>query len=263
MKRYLHIYLVIIRINFHRALVNRGDFFSGLFGSLTWGTFSIVAVYILSARTNSVYGWSRNELFILMGVFNIIVGGMFRGINSLSFDKMSSVIQHGDLDSYLTKPISSQFMISFLEVQIYSVVRIAIAIIFTAYLLIQANIAITFLSVFSFMILAIFGLIIIYSFWFLIMTFLVWYPDLHNLSELLYTSDNLTRYPPQVLGAMGSLLFYFFIPLTFVVSIPTKALLHTVTVFDVVFLILVACGLLFLSRKFWKFALKSYTSASG
>ena len=263
MRRYLKIYLLIIRINYHRALANRGDFVSGLFGSLAWGVFSIVAVYILSARTTSVYGWTRNELYILMGVFNIIMGGMFRSINALNFDKMSSIIQHGDLDSYLTKPISSQFMISFLEVQTYGIVRVFIAVIFTLFMINQSHIPITFLSVFSFMILAVFGFITIYSFWFLTMTILIWYPDLHNLSELLYTSDNMTRYPPQVLPAMRALLFYFFFPLTFVVSIPAKALLQKLNVSDVLLLVGFATGLLFLSRKFWKFALRYYTSASG
>jgi ABC-2 type transport system permease protein len=262
MKRYLRIYLLFIRLNYHKAIAHRGDFFSGLFGSLAWGIFSIIAVYVLSARTTSVYGWSRNELYILMGVFNIIVGGVFRMICALNFDKMSRVIQHGELDSYLLKPVSSQFMISFLDIQIYSFLRIGLAIMFTFYIIISAHIAITISGVFTFIILAFFGVITIYSFWFLVMTLLLWLPDLYNLSEILYTADNLTRYPPQILWEIRAVLFYVFLPYTFLVSTPTKALLHKLSTGDLFMLVGFACGLLFISRKFWKFALRYYTSAN-
>lgn len=263
MKRYLNIYLLLIRLNFKRNLVNRGDFFSGLLASLAWGIFSVIAIYILSARSSSVFGWNRHELFILIGVFNILIGGLFRTITVDNFTNMNRVIQRGELDSILTKPIDSQFLVSFFEIIISGVFRILIAVGFTLYILLEANIQITFFSLLSFVFISVFGLITIYSVWFLVMTFAIWFPDLHNLSEILFAADNLTRYPPSVLYAMRILIFYIFFPLTLVVAVPTKALLHKLTSYDAALLIVVACTLLYFSRKFWKFALRYYTSASG
>ncbi len=262
MKRYFNIYLTIIRLNYHKSLINKGNFFSGLFASMMWGVFSIVSIYILSFRSSSIYGWSREELFVLIGVTNIILGSLFRMTATTNLSDMPTVVQYGGLDSFLLKPINSQFLLSFAQIRLYGFVRLILAIIFTFFVLNQAGIHSTFFSIFNFITLSVFGFITIYAIWFLVMTFSIWFPDLHNLSEILYTADGLTRFPPQVLWAMKVFIFYVFLPYTIAVSIPAKALLHKTTFFDAALLIGVACGLLYLSRRFWKFALRYYTSAS-
>lgn len=262
MKRYLHIYWTIIRLNYHKSLINKGNFFTGLFASLSWGVFSVLLIYILSSRSGSIYGWSREELFVLIGVTNIILGSLFRMTATTSLDDMPTVVQTGALDSFLLKPIDSQFLLSFLQIRLYGTVRLIIAIIFTLFVLSQASVPVTLFSIVTFILLSVFGFIAIYALWFLVMTFSIWFPDLRNLSEILYTADGLTRFPPQVLWAMRVFIFYIFFPYTIAVSTPTKALLHKLTVFDAVLLIGVALGLLFLSKRFWKFALRYYASAS-
>ncbi len=244
-------------------LVFRADTLKGLLATILWGIFSFVAIYVLSANSKFVYGWSRQELFLLTGVNNIIVHGLFRTIADWNFEKMPYVIQHGELDSYLVKPIDSQFLISFLYIRLYGVVRIAISFILTIFILHQANISITYLTSLSFFVLLIFALIILYSMWYIIMTFLIWFPDLYNLPYVAYSADNLARYPQEVLWAIGIPVFYIFFPFTLVGSIPAKALLHKLSLQEALILIIVSCALLYTSRKFWKFALRYYTSASG
>lgn len=263
MRRYFNYYLMIIRLNYRRALVHRADFLSGLFGSLTWSIFSIVAIYILSSRASSVYGWSRQELFILIGVFNILVGGTFRTLFARNFNNFPQLMGYGELDSFLLKPLDTQFAISTQRISMYGGVRIFIALIYTFFMIFNAHIAITFFSILSFLLLSIFGLIIMYAMWFLVLTLTVWLPDIYNLEEILYSTDSISRYPPQILSAMKIFVFYIFFPFTLVVSTPTKALLHKLTTFDVLLLVIFACGLLYCSRKFWKFALRYYTSVSG
>ncbi len=263
MKKYFNIYITLLRLNYHRALSQRADFFAGLFGSISWAIFSVVAIYILSARASSVYGWNRQELFILIGVFNILVGGIFRTLFARNFNNFPQLMRYGELDSFLLKPIDTQFAISTQRVSLHGGPRIFISILFTFFVLFQAHLSITFSSILAFSILAVFGLIAMYAFWFLVLTLTVWLPDVYNLEEILYSTDSLTRYPPQILPAMKILLFYVFFPFTLVVSTPTKALLNKLNTIDVIVLIGVAFGLLFLSRKFWKFALRYYTSASG
>ncbi len=263
MKRYLHIYLTIIRLNYHKSIINKGDFFSGLFASICWGIFSVVLIYILSFRSASVFGWTKQELFVLIGVTNIILGSLFRMTATTSLDDMPLLVQHGELDVFLLKPIDSQFLLSFLQIRLYGTLRLIISIIFTLFILHQANIHVTIFSIINFIVLSICGFITVYAIWFLVMTFSIWFPDLHNLSEILYSTDSLTRYPPQVLWAMRIFLFYIFFPYTIAISTPAKALLHKITIFDAALLVFISFGLLYLSKVFWKFALRYYTSASG
>ena len=262
MKRYLKLYYLLMRLNYYRALNHRGEFFSGLVGALMWGIFNVVLIYILSSRSSSLFGWSRGELFVLSGVFNMIVGSFFRMIVAENFDRISGNIQHGNLDTWLSKPVDSQFMLSFLYIKYHGLVRFLLSTIFTGIMLEIAHINVGFLDIIAFIILAVFGLIIMYSIWYLVLTFTIWFPDLTNITEILYTTDSTTRYPPAVLWNTGVFLFLIFLPYTLVVSVPTKALIHKLTINEVGIMIITSLGLLFLSRIFWKFALRSYVSSS-
>ena len=263
MKRYFSIYRQLLIVNYHRALNHKADFLNGLFASIMWGVFSVLVVFILTSRSSSVFGWSRPELFVLTGVFNILIGGITRMFFSGNFDRFSHIVQYGELDGLLLKPLSSQFILSFWYINYPNAVRIIFAVIFTIIALAFAHIPLTLLSTLFFIVLIVFGAILMYSFWYLVMTFVIWFPDLYNLTELLYTTDNITRYPPQILWTMRIGLFFIFFPLTLSVSVPTKVLLHTATITDVALLISISLGLLYLTKLFWNFALKYYSSASG
>jgi ABC-2 type transport system permease protein len=263
MKHYLKIYALLFKLNYNKALAYRSDTISGFFGSFAWAIFSIIALFILTARSSSVFGWTRDELFILIGVFNIIVGGIFRMLFSRNFENLSRLMRYGNLDGYLLKPMDTQFLISTQEIRLHGVIRTAMAILYTYIVLMRADIQISLLNIFIFIFLSLFSLMILYAMWFLIMTIIIWLPDLYNLHEVLYSTDSLTRYPPQILPAMQMIVFYIFFPFTLVVSIPTKALLNKLEAFDVLILCGFALGLLYISRLFWKFALRYYTSASG
>ncbi len=263
MKRYLSIYRCLLILNYHRALIHKADFLNGLFGSIIWGIFSIVAIFILTSRSPSVFGWSREELFVLIGVFNILIGGVFRTLFSRNFDRFTHMIQYGDLDGLLLKPIDSQFALSFWYISYHGIIRIILSLVYTIIVLSLAHIPLTFVSIITFLSLGIFGIMTLYAVWYLVMTIIVWFPDLHNLVEMLFAVDTLSRYPPQVLWAMRVAVFLIFFPITLTVSIPTKALFHTANGMDALLLICTGLGLFYLSQKFWKFALRYYTSASG
>lgn len=263
MKRYFAVYRCLLILNYHRVLTHKTDFLNGLISSLLWGAFSIIAIYVLTSRSSSVFGWSRAEIFVLTGVFNILVGGTFRMLFSRNFDRFTHIIQYGELDGVLLKPLNPQFALSFWHIGYSHLFRVVIAIVYTAFALSYAHVSITLFSCISFLFLSILGIIELYSIWFLVMTCIIWIPDVYNLVELLYTTDNLTRYPPLVLWSMRLAVFVLLFPLTLVVSVPTKALLHTVTSFDILLLACFSFGLIFCSRLFWNFALRYYTSASG
>ncbi len=263
MKRYLTIYTTFLKLNYTRFALYRVDFLNGLVSSILWAVFSIIAIYALTARSSTIFGWSRGELFVLIGVFNILIGGIFRTVFARNFDRFGQIVQRGELDGILLKPFDSQFSLSFQYISLYGIVRIILAIIFTAFLLYQIHVTVTFFDVIIFIMLAGFGLLTMYSIWFIVLTLTIWHPDLFNLIETLYAVDSVTRYPPQIINQFKILLFYLLFPFTLIVSIPTKALLHKLTSFDVIILMGMSLILFYFSRIFWRFALRSYTSASG
>lgn len=261
MKRYFRIYRTFLGLNYARTMAYRADLLNGILASLFWAGFSVIAIYALTAKSPSVFGWTREEIFVLIGVFNIMVGGTFRMLFAKNFDQLTHIIERGELDGVLLKPIDSQFFVSFQYCSLYNGARVIFACIFTAFMLHLANVPFSILALGEFLVLAILGLIILYAVWYIVLTLLIWFPDLYNLAESLYTIDQITRFPPQILNELRFLFLFF--PLTLVVSIPAKALLQKLTVFDTILIIITAVIMLFVTRTFWKFALRFYTSASG
>ena len=181
---------------------------------------------------------------------------------SKNFDRFSHVIQYGELDGLLIKPINTQFALSFWYISYHSIVRVLLSVFYTGFALSLAHISVNVESIALFLFAGLFGIIILYAVWYLVMTLIIWFPDVYNMVELLFAVDTLSRYPPQVLWTMRVAAFFIFFPMTLIVSVPTKVLLHTVTAVDMTILMGFAVVLFYLSKIFWLFALRYYTSAS-
>jgi len=107
------------------------------------------------------------------------------------------------------------------------------------------------------------SVIILYSLWLMIMTLTVWYTKLSNLVDFLYEAHNVAKYPQEIYHGLNFVTYLVIFPLTLVVVIPTKALLQKVLLGDLLWPVITAVVLFYVARNFWKFALRSYTSASG
>lgn len=259
MKRYLRIYLLLLKLNFATLVEYRANFINSVLATITWGGMSVFSIYLLTARVSSVYGWTREELIFLTAVYNIVFG-LFHMLFSRNFDRFSRVIHFGQLDSILVKPADSQFLLSFWFINYTSLIRIILGIVICLVLLHQFGITITFFTLLQFLLFLIVGVFIAYSVWFLFMPLTVWFTRLSNIVDLLYQINGLGRYPPEMV--QNGFFLVILLPIFFVVATPTKILLQTVTIYDVLGSLCFAAILLVISRKFWQFALRFYTSAS-
>jgi ABC-2 type transport system permease protein len=138
-----------------------------------------------------------------------------------------------------------------------------VGIIVVCYCCIQLHIPITFLTIVEFIIMLFVSLAILYSFWFMVMTITLWHSNLENLANLLYDTNHITRFPPEMYKGASTLLLIILFPLTFIMVTPTKILLEKATLPDVLWPLFFALIMFWGSRKFWLFALRYYTSASG
>lgn len=261
MKRYLNVYRMLLHLNFSALVVYRANAINNILGSFVWGAFSIISMVLLTARTPVLFGWTRNEILLLSGVYSLFIG-IYHLLFSRNFERLTHLIRLGMLDAILTKPLDSQFLVSMSMVNFTSVIRVILGFGFTWYILAVAHIPVAPFELLLFSLGLVIGIILLYSLWFIIATLIVWYPDLSNLIELLYSFSSMGKYPREMYGHLNGFLFLFILPLTFMVIAPTKALLVRLTMVDVFGLVGFAAVLFFISRAFWKYALRSYTSAS-
>ncbi|MDO8609466.1 MAG: ABC-2 family transporter protein [bacterium] len=262
MKQYWNVYKMLCKLNFSKLLAYRGNFINSLISSTGYGLLSFLIIVILTAQTPMVFGWKREEIILLMGVYNMLVGGVYSMFIVRNFDRFVENVDMGRLDSYLMKPIDSQFLLSFFNIAYVQIVRIIMGFTITVYMLFILHIRVSILQILLFLFLSFFSLMLLYSLWYLVMTLTIWNTKLSNLVDLMYRFNDLARFPPKMFDAVKSY-FIFIIPYLFIIVTPVKVILQKVAMFDVAGLIFFSILLFYISRKFWIFALKSYTGASG
>jgi ABC-2 type transport system permease protein len=110
------------------------------------------------------------------------------------------------------------------------------------------------------------GLLMAYSFLLMLTSAAIWFTRNQSLFELWWLFTSLMRYPRDIfIGSWAYPLGWFFtyiIPVLLVVNLPASVM---VKVFDyrfVAFMLVATAVLLFASRRFFRYALKKYRSAS-
>lgn len=262
MKRYLNIYLLLIKINFSKLFIYRAHVINSLISTFGWGMLSVIGIIFLTNRTTTVYGWTRQDLYLLAGVYTVIIG-INHMLFSENFRRFSEIINKGELDGILLRPLDSQFQLSCWNINYTSFLRTIIGIVFTGIVVVSAHIQIGFFSILTLLLFTLVGSILLYSIWYILLTLIIWFTNLTNLIDFLFTFNNLARYPKEVITQSGNILLYFLFPLTLVATVPVRQFVSKASLFESLLLIFFGFGLFGVSRVFWKFALRYYGSASG
>lgn len=262
MKRYLRIYKRFLIFNFLFLFTYRANFINSVISSVAWGIFSILTVVLLTSKTPDVFGWTREELLILTGCYGVIIG-FFHMFFSRNFDRFARIINRGELDLVLTKPLDSQFLLSTFIVNYTSLLRVLIGIIFVLYMVQKSGAQINALQISGFVLISFFSITLLYSIWFIVITFTVWFNRLFNLADLMFTISSVTGKPAEMYRVFSEYLFLFLLPLIVIVVTPARFLIRKMTFEEMVILMIFSLSIFYISRIFWKFALRFYTSAGG
>ncbi len=260
MKKYLKIYAALLAMNFQVLTAYRANFINSIISTIVWGSMSFISIFILTARTNTIYGWTREELLLLTAIYNIIIGA-FHMIFSRNFERFSRIIHFGELDSLLIKPIDSQFSMSFWLFNYAGIFRVIAGVLFTIILLHSRSLSVFTLAFFA--VLGLTSIALMYSIWYLVSTLIIKFSNLSNIIGILYEINGLTRFPQEMFKQLNVFAFSFLIPVTIVITVPTKLLISRASYADVLLLVITSIVFLTIARLAWKFALRYYTSASG
>jgi ABC-2 type transport system permease protein len=262
MKRYIKIYKMLLRLNLANTLAYRANLINSIIGNLAWTIFGIVSMLLLTTKATNVYGWTRDELLILVGCYHIVMS-VFYVLFSKNFQQFADTMYFGKLDSTLMRPIDPQFLLSTQYFGYTGLIRFFIGVIFLTYLFVQLQMQLSLTTVFTFIALLLLSVVILYSLWFSVLTITIWHGKLTNLVDLLYSLNSLMRNPGDVYRGASIVLYVMIFPFMVIITSPVKAVLQNLTPWDLYAPLIIAATTAIFCRLFWKFALKHYTSASG
>jgi len=225
-------------------------------GSLIGSIFSLFLFY----RTGySFEGWSWEEVLIVLGIFTILQG-FSTTILVPNLNRIVTHVQEGTLEFVLLKPISSQFWLSTRMISPWGIPDLIFGCSIVVY---EGNkLGLTAKDYLASLLPLSFGIMSLYSIWFILGATSIWFVKIYNVTEVLRGLLEAGRYPMVAYPMAYRFFFTFIVPVAFLTTIPAESILGRTEISWVMGSGLLALGLLIISAKFWQFALKFYTSAS-
>lgn len=251
---------------FHRDSVAaefsyRGNLVAGLLLSLFWLAWAMVALRVFYQHVSTLRDWTYPQALLVLALF-FTLNGVRQALFQPSVIRMTEYIEQGTLDLFLTKPISTQFLVTFRYINPTAWIDCGWGVGLAAYALYQSGHTPSVADLVKGALLMVIAIALLYCVSFGLQIFTMWTANSQELSGLIAGIIDISRFPIPVYGAVVSFLLTSVVPIAFFTTVPAQALLgqqgwSTVAVA----LGLVVLGLA-VTRVLWTFALRSYQGVS-
>ena len=165
-----------------------------------------------------------------------------------NLNRIVQQVEQGTLDFVLLKPISSQFWLSARTISPWGLPDLLFGAIIIIYAGTQLGLGIRNYLISAIPIL--FGLIILYSLWFMLGATSIWFVRIYNVTEVLRGLLEAGRYPMVAYPAAYRFFFTFVVPVAFLTTVPAEAMLGRSQMTWVIGAGILAVGLLLASKFF-------------
>jgi ABC-2 type transport system permease protein len=260
-RRYTRVYLACLRNCLARELEFRTSFLLSAGSTMLWALFSMLLAGLIFSNVRQVAGWDLDRMFILTGTF-LLVEGLSAALFHRNMQRLSDMVNKGELDFVLIRPISSQFLVS---VRYVDFGDLPTAVVGIAYIVIgvgRLGLAPGPVEIGSYVVLVLSALLSLYAIWFILVTLVLWTGRINNIAAVVEPFMGLARMPSDVYQGLAKPILTYGLPIAAIATLPSKALLGIVEPGMVPYQLVLAAVLLWLSHWFWHFSLRRYTSAS-
>jgi len=200
-------------------------------------------------------------MLLLIGVW-MIENGFAYFLFYRTIKQLISDVYTGSLDYLLLKPLDSQFLASSRRVALNSLAGPIEGVIIISAALSKLHYLPQIGDLIKFAVLVIVGLSIYYSLWFIAATMSFHWIMVENLLTTVPELVAASKFPPPAYPTGFALFFSSIIPVILMTSSPVRQILGNLPLPYLIYTIAVGGLFLFISRRFWFWSLKSYTSAS-
>ncbi len=256
-------YLKVLKLFWSAAIASemeyRVNFILATLSSLGNLAGSLFGLFLFYRHGYTFGNWSWEAALVVLGIFTLLQG-FSETFLAPNLNRIVSHVQRGTLDFVLLKPIRSQFWLSTHTLSSWGLPDLVFGIAIIGYAGTKLGLGIN-----NYLISTIplfFGLVILYSLWFILGATSIWFVKIYNTTEVLRGLLEAGRYPIAAYPTAYRFFFTYVIPVAFLTTIPAEAMLGQGNTTWFIGTAVLALALFFISTWFWGFALRFYTSAS-
>ena len=239
----------------------RSDFLVALLLTAMDMAWSIGGTLIFYSHRDTIGGWTFHEALIVIGLFFCTLA-FVDAVLQPNVQDLGEHIRKGTMDFVLIKPVGSQLHATLRRYRIHRLSNLIAGVAIIIYALVQLHWAPQLLDIVLFVVIYFAAIVMLYSIMIGLATIAFWAVQVDNIQELFFAFFDAAKYPHTAFPEPLRGVITFLVPVAFMASVPAAALLNRITPE----LALYGCGLaavlLFLCTRFWRVAVRNYSSAS-
>jgi ABC-2 type transport system permease protein len=262
-RRYIDIYSIMLRNSLIREMSFKANFILWMVVEVLWFCGQIVFFSIIFGNVNHIGDWSKWEVILLVGTHQIIAQ-LFQAFFFVNVANIPELVRTGKLDSLLVLPIDSQFAVSTKQFGLDSVVNALVGAAVVLVSLSKLGMVPNLTAILLYLTALGFGIAVHYSIMLSLAAMSFWIVRAQGLVYGYFNFLNIARYPDTIFPRLFRFIFGWIVPVVIVANIPARILIKSLGEPGwLMFHLVVASTIIFcLSRAFWRFALRRYSSAS-
>ena len=267
MRRYFEVYSIMLRNSLIREMSFKANFVLWMLVEVLWFCGQIVFFSIIFGNVNRLGDWTKWEVVLVDWNAPDHRGELFfQAFFFVNVANIPELVRTGKLDSFLVLPvIDSQFAVSTRRIfGLDSVINAIVGAVVVCVSLSKLAIVPSFLSIFLYLVALGFGVAVHYSIMLSLAAVSFWIVRAQGLVYGYFNFLNIARYPDSIFPPLFKFIFGWIIPVVIVANIPARLLVKSLgQPVPLILKLMIASTIVFcLSRGFWRFALRHYSSAS-
>src|SRR3954467_7057802 len=253
----------MLRNSLIRSMSFKVNFLLWMIVEVLWFVGQIVFFSIIFANVNQIGDWTKWEVVLLVGTHQIIAQ-IFQAFFFVNIANIPELVRTGKLDSVLVLPVDSQFAVSTKQFGLDSIVNAIVGAAIVILSLSNLHLVPSTLSVFLYFCALMFGVAVHYSIMLTLAAVSFWIIRAQGLVYGYFNFLNIARYPDVIFPKIFQLIFGWIIPVIIIANIPARLLIKPLgqPLLLMGHLAIASLIVFWLSRFFWRFALRHYSSAS-
>ncbi len=259
-RKYTSIYKAFFKASLAADIEYRLNFIFLIFAEFVWYSTQLILFEVLYRHTNIIGEWDLTQMrvFIFLVLF---IDSIYMILWDPNFSAFTDNVRKGSLDLLLTKPIDSMFMLSSQRLSVSHIPCLFV----TAAGLIWALMQLPDFNWFRLLWLILLipgGLSVIFCGRFALNCSAILFTRADFLQYIWYSLFRLGLRPDAIYSGFLRFTLIFIIPFSMIASVPARFLLEPAQPWMIAWSLVLPFLLLFLLKRYWRYCLRQYSSAS-
>ncbi|MBB3108125.1 ABC-2 type transport system permease protein [Paenibacillus phyllosphaerae] len=266
MRKTLHRYAVIYHLFLKNSLIYmmeyRVNFMFGVLVEIGFLAIKLSYVYVVFRIGTDLNGLSPHNILLFIGTFTIMAG-LYSALFFFNFNRFPELIRSGDLDIYVTKPVSLQFFTTLRMIDIsFAVPNVIGGIVMVVIGWQNSGISASIGHIAGFVLFIGIGVVLTYCIFLLPQLLAFWTVRTNGINDISNGLYDFNQMPMQIYHPYIQKAGTFLLPVFLTTNYSPMVALDRLGPVEWIWGIVSPILFLIIVRLLWKLALRNYTSAS-